>query len=336
MPAMVGGFGKVIKCYIIRTFTNINTKKKEEILESMTNSTTKEKINYLRRFGPYLAGLIEGDGTFAIKNLTNQSSNYNPHIIVVFKIADIELANFLCNITGCGKISVKKNSNYVLWKITKILDVYVIVSVINGFIRTPKHETLIRYIDWYNNYISSFTHKVFYIDLIKLVILPIDTSNLSSNNWLSGFVDADGHFAISITKRKNGKIRIITRFTLEQRINYHRQASINEKSSYSAIILSINELFNGSMYTRSRIVGDKTYYSFVVIAHNVSSKNLVINYFDYFPLWSSKYFDYLDWKKMVVEQMESTINNNHAILVRKDFNNTRTTLSWDHLNSRII
>lgn len=111
---MVGGFGKVIKCYIIRIFTNINTKKKEEILESMTNSTTKEKINYLRRFGPYLAGLIEGDGTFAIKNVTNQSSNYNPHIIVVFKIADIELANFLCNITGCGKITVKKNSNYVL------------------------------------------------------------------------------------------------------------------------------------------------------------------------------------------------------------------------------
>jgi hypothetical protein len=39
--------------------------------------------------GPNLAGLIEGDGTFAIKKGNNKSTitnkNYNPKIIVVFK-----------------------------------------------------------------------------------------------------------------------------------------------------------------------------------------------------------------------------------------------------------
>ena len=69
------------------------------------------------------------------------------------------------------------------------------------------------------------------MNLPKLVILPIDISNLSSNSWLSGFVDADGHFAISITKRRNGKIRIISRFSLEQRINYHRDTNLQEKTS---------------------------------------------------------------------------------------------------------
>jgi LAGLIDADG endonuclease len=48
--------------------------------------------------GPYLAGLIEGDGTFAIKNGNNKSTitnkNYNPKIIVVFKKSDLPLATF--------------------------------------------------------------------------------------------------------------------------------------------------------------------------------------------------------------------------------------------------
>ena len=96
MPAMVGGFGKIkIGEYSIqRSFNKINRSKKEKIITSIINA--KEKIQDLRRCGPYLAGLIEGDGTFAIKNPTNQSNHYNPHIIVVFKIADLELANFLC------------------------------------------------------------------------------------------------------------------------------------------------------------------------------------------------------------------------------------------------
>jgi len=292
MPAMVGGFGKIkIGEYSIqRSFNKINRSKKEKIITSIINA--KEKIQDLRRSGPYLAGLIEGDGTFAIKNPTNQSNHYNPHIIVVFKIADLELANFLCKFTGCGKVEVKTNRNYVLWEITKILDVYIIVSVINGYMRTPKHETLIRYLTWYNNY--SIDSTDYSMNLPKLVILPIDISNLSSNSWLSGFVDADGHFSISITKRRNGKIRIISRFSLEQRLNYHRDTNLQEKTSYSSIMISIAEILNGSLYTRSRTVKNKTYYSYIVMCFNKNSKEQVIHYFEKYPLWSSKYLDYID------------------------------------------
>jgi len=330
MPAMVGGFGKmeIGEYSILRSFNKINRSKKEKIFTSIINA--KEKIQDLRRFGPYLAGLIEGDGTFAIKNPTNQSNHYNPHIIVVFKIADLELANFLCKLTGCGKVEVKTNRNYVLWKITNILDVYIIVSVINGYMRTPKHETLIRYLTWYNNYIIDSAD--YSINLPKLVILPIDISSLSSNSWLSGFVDADGHFAISITKRSNGKIRIISRFSLEQRINYHRDTNLQEKTSYSNIMISIAELLNGSLYTRSRTVENKTYYSYIVMCFSQNSKEQVIHYFDKYSLWSSKYLDYLDWKNFV-QANQNTISNEQAFLLRKDFNSTRTTFTWKHLSN---
>lgn len=339
MPAMVGGFGNfsIIKPHIVYTFKYINDENKSKILQDMSSQSTMQKIKNLKRFGPYLAGLIEGDGTFAIKDPKNasQTSKYNPHIIVVFKIADKELANFLCEITGCGKVYEHNNRNYVLWQITRILDVYVIVSVINGYMRTPKYETLMRYADWYNNYVSSSDCKSI-INVQKLSILPIDKSCITSNNWLTGFVDADGHFAISITKRSNGKARIITRFALEQRINYHRDTGINVKSSYSSIILCISEVLLGSMYTRSRMKNDKTYYSFIVIAFSKDSKLKIIEYFDRFPLWSSKYHDYISWKKIVLEQISGLSVNDKAISLRKDFNNTRTTLSWEHLNIRTI
>lgn len=331
MPAMVGGFGNInnIKSYIVRTFKYINDEKKIKIILEITSNATREKINNLRRHGPYLAGLIEGDGTFAIKDVTTpvesfdksgsakRANKYNPHIIVVFKIGDTQLANFLCSITGCGKVYTHTNRNYVLWQIQNIRDVFVIVSVINGYIRTPKVETLGRYIVWYNNYINSAVPlsipgasyiKINDKESMKvsglrpaitdimaetLTIIPIDNSPIASNSWLSGFVDADGHFAISITKRSNGKIRVITRFSLEQRQNYHRDTGVHIKTSYSSIILAISELFNGGMYARSRTLNDKVYYSFVVIAFSAQSKDLVISYFDRYPLRSSKYNDYM-------------------------------------------
>lgn len=196
--------------------------------------------------------------------------------------------------------------------------------------RTPKHETLIRYLTWYNNYIIDSSY--YSMNLPKLVILPIDISSLSSNSWLSGFVDADGHFSISISKRSNDKIRIIPRFSLEQRINFHRDTNLQEKTSYSNIMISIAELLNGSLYTRSRTVENKTYYSYIVMSFSKDSKEQVIHYFDKYSLWSSKYLDYLDWKNFV-QANQKTISNEQAFLLRKDFNSTRTTFTWKHLSN---
>lgn len=293
IPSAVGGFGSVIDFYRVYSFKYINEKRINEIIKHLELS--EQKIKDIKHIGPYLAGLIEGDGTFAIRDPESPNLHkYNPHIIVVFKRADVALANFLCSKTGCGKVYDIENRNYVLWQIQKNVDVYIIVSIINGYMRTPKHETLQRYANWYNEYLEQ-AHRP------KLIIQEIDQSPLGSNNWLTGFVDADGHFAISLTKRKNGTVRIILRFSLEQRMNYHRITNnltiIN--NSYGNIILAISELFKGSLYSRSRNLNDKTYVSFIVIAYNVQSKEEVISYFDKFPIWSSKHLDFLAWKRLV-------------------------------------
>ena len=50
-----------------------------------------------------MAGLIEGDGTFAVHNNNSIAKKYRPKIIIVFKLADLPLAEFLKNLTECGK-----------------------------------------------------------------------------------------------------------------------------------------------------------------------------------------------------------------------------------------
>ena len=89
MPSAVGGFGN-ISSYIVYSFKYINEERKRETIKNIQES--EHKIRALRSLGPYLAGLIEGDGTFAIRDpQSNKSSQYNPHIIVVFKIEDKEV-----------------------------------------------------------------------------------------------------------------------------------------------------------------------------------------------------------------------------------------------------
>jgi hypothetical protein len=287
MPAIVGGFGKQIQKYFlyfkscnpVYSFNHINNNKKNLILEDLLSEKTVIKIIKLRRYGAYLAGLIEGDGTFAIKDRDSSvlgKSNYNPHIIIVFKLSDLKVAEHLCNITGCGSVYRYTDRNYVLWRIITIKDVYIIVSIINGYMRTPKHETLIRYGLFISDYIKESKQGI--------TILPLDNSSITSNSWAAGFIDADGNFSISITKRKNGATRIATRFSIEQRTTYHKYTNIYEKSSYSPIMISLAESFGGSVYSRSRTLNDKSYSSFTIMTFNSKANNLLIDYLDKHPL----------------------------------------------------
>lgn len=64
--------------------------------------------------GPYLAGLIEGDGTFAVHNKDSTAKKYSPMITIVFKKADLTLAKYLVNLSNCGTVYIKVNRGYIL------------------------------------------------------------------------------------------------------------------------------------------------------------------------------------------------------------------------------
>lgn len=199
--------------------------------------------------------------------------------------------------------------------------------------RTPKIEALHRIINWYKDF-----------DSININPLGLDLSPINSNGWLAGFTDGDGKFSINITNRKKkGKIatkKIQVFFRIELRQNYHQDVSaIQGGTSYCQILIKIARYLGVNLYSRSRIQKDKIFNSFMVISHNIQSHIKVINYFDRFPLYSSKYLAYKDWNyivQLLIKREGKTLTNEEILEVEKikaQFNNKRILFNFTHLDS---
>nr|YP_010470462.1 LAGLIDADG endonuclease [Inonotus hispidus]UVF37950.1 LAGLIDADG endonuclease [Inonotus hispidus] len=300
--------------------------------------------------GSYLAGLIEGGGTFAVHNKESLAKKYYPMIIVVFKKNDLPLAQFLQNITECGNIYIKSDRGYVLWQIQDIVSAFTVVKLINGKMRTPKIEALKRTIDWLNKYIelnklSNFPKTNLILSKIHQIELKsLDRSPIESNSWLSGFTDAEGNFSINIHKRTNNKsTRVQLYYRLEIRQTYHRLDSEENKTSFFSIMSVLAKFLNVNVYSRSRCLNNKQFYSYTIVAQNKNSLKIIVNYFLNYPLLSSKILDFKNWLYILEQKNEISqhLNNqrlpnsflDEATKIRKDFNKTRTTYNWDHLKN---
>jgi hypothetical protein len=116
---------------------------------------------------------------------------------------------------------------------------------------------------------------------------------------LAGFTDADGNFSITVyNRKKNSKVvrtNVQTFFRIEVKQNYSKDVTADQGgASYFSIMTKIAEFFTVNLYTRTRTVDDRVFYAFMAISHNARSHDIVRNYFDRFPLYSSKYLAYKD------------------------------------------
>ena len=321
--------------------------------------STFNEIKTNSNLSAYLAGLVEGDGSIAVHDPNSKAKKYRPMFIIVFKRSDLPLANYLCQLTGCGKVYDKPERGYVLWQIQEILGVFKMTILINGFMRTPKHEALCRVIDWFNDYIKNNLKsklpatKEILSSLYLLEKKPLDNSAIDSNAWLAGFLDADGNFSIALSKRTKKHLdKVLPYMRLEIRQAYHR-TSVNEtfdkssnnnnnNSSYYFIMSKIATYLDINLNSRERLRDGKIYSSFIITASSLNSLDTLREFLNRYPLLSSKYLDYLDWSE-VIDLIKEKGNNNVpggswelASLKRKDFNKTRTTLTWKHLNNTYI
>jgi hypothetical protein len=115
MPALIGGFGKIHVNTIKRDFsTECNSKTESNKTESNKTESNKTESELRSKIGPYLAGLIEADGSIAVHNKDSNAKKYRPKILVVFSLADQPLANKLASITNAGAVYVKNNAGCVI------------------------------------------------------------------------------------------------------------------------------------------------------------------------------------------------------------------------------
>lgn len=245
MPVTMGAFG--------------NKQKNESfyINENNYNILSKSQL------GSYLAGLIEGDGTITVHNDISKN-RYSPFISIVFTPEDEEQIKFLINnIEHYYNVKIgiinTNNKTYLLWQISKIEDIYIMISLIKNYFRTPKIIKLYEAINWINKYIienniklknmnieygynninynkiNNILNKIDFIDLIEL-----DNSSLDYNAWLSGFTDADGNFMINIANRKHRSTSVNLSFNLEIQQNLTNYIKNNKLNIINENIVKLN------------------------------------------------------------------------------------------------
>lgn len=284
--------------------------------------------------GYYLAGLIEGDGSIIVpKTIRSEKGRLNyPSFNIIFNIKDLPLALLIQERLSCGSISKKRNTNACVLTINNYEGVIKLTLLINGKLRTNKIERLWELIDWLNNpptkeFFNFETRKLFYN--LNIEKLPLDRSPLYNNPWLAGFIEADGSFGIRHTE--NSKYLITkTFFRISQSIN----------NSWNKSNLNIMQNIANLLYTKIRLVNrkrnnNKTYSDYIVSTHSLKSNLAIINYLDNYPLFGSKYLDYLDYKEITLlfdPKLKHTEDNIALIKENKSrMNNNRKMFTWNHL-----
>lgn len=279
---------------------------------SVSNLFRNKNSQYLAY---YLAGLIEGDGhlnTPAVgKVITPSGSIRVAAIEIVFALKDKPSADLLQSIFG-GRVYLRKDVNIVRWLIQDLKSVTNIVKTVNGKFRTPKINSLHAMIDYLN---------AKGLDVIKL---PLDCSELNSNAWLAGFIDADGHFAIK-GFTSNPKTYLAFHFQLSQRKTDKSGQDLNKAMLKLADFLQVklsNRVFSGK------------FVQLVVNTSNSASNQILIQYLANYPLLSSKHLDFKDWEtayNMYVNKLhKDPVNFSKIKALKANMNSKRSHFNWDH------
>nr|YP_010470463.1 LAGLIDADG endonuclease [Inonotus hispidus]UVF37951.1 LAGLIDADG endonuclease [Inonotus hispidus] len=287
------------------------------------------KNNHSYFIGPYLAGLVEGDGHIVLSKIYQSKGTISyPYVAITFVNKDLPLINKLLENFG-GRLRFKTKENAIVWTISKHNELLSFINLINGYLRTPK-------IIKFNKLISWFNKRSHY----NIPIYSPDDSDLSTNGWLAGFIDAEAGFKVRYTekridektKRVLTKGRIGVCFALEQRLKL--SDNNNENGSYKPIMLKIQSFFGITTELRtSKHNIDKHYWIVEVVSLN--KLNFLIQYLNNFPLLTAKRNDYEDWLKvckLIEAKIHLTAEGKLLIKeIKSKMNRKRKNFHWDHL-----
>jgi hypothetical protein len=270
-------------------------------------------------FGAYLAGLWEGDGSIWIPKTTHAPSGklYSPHFTITFNEKDYPLALALKSLIGGTLRHKVENHAYVL-VISNIQQLMNVVQLMSLHLRTPKVHRFNQLVLWLNNNGSSLTNAV------------IDTSPLLVNAWLAGFIDADGSFDVKVRTNVDGKgkNRVEVRMRLEQ-----RKVDPDTGESYASVLGAIATALGVSLNTAIHN-GNVEYYNIAVTSP--TKLVVLIDYINRFPLFSSKWLNYLDFRTchqmMLAKEHLTEDGRNRILSIKEGMNNKRTYYDWTHLD----
>jgi hypothetical protein len=118
------------------------------INQSINNNTIESKLTNSEKFSYYLTGLIEGDGTIIVPKIERTKGRLNyPSIQIIFHLKDLPLALLIQKELGHGSLARKKGVNAYVLTINNYKGILLLISLINGKMKTPKIHSLYNLID---------------------------------------------------------------------------------------------------------------------------------------------------------------------------------------------
>lgn len=280
------------------------------------------KFNFTNNFAYYLTGLIEGDGSIIVPNkLRSEKGRLNyPSIQLVFHLKDLPLAMLIQKELGHGSLSRKKGVNAYILTINNLIGLLLIVKLINGKMRTPKIVSLNKLIYWFNS-------KYKDLSLAEKEQNNLNKELLNNNSWLSGFIEADGHFALRTTQI--GKYpRVECKLEISQRKKDHNNLDnysfLNDIASF--LLCEVKSIRMSSKTPEYKLRTTS-------LKGNLILENYLVNY----PLFGSKRLDSIDWLKALnifkeKNHLKDKKINVEILNLKSNMNDNRSLFVWDHLH----
>jgi hypothetical protein len=283
----------------------------------------KGKNIFIDQLGFYLAGLLEGDGYIS---KPNNLKSFRPRIVFTFHIQNISMFIYLQFLLGgAGRMVTEypltNTSRYILSDNSSIIK---LIFLIQNKLRTPKNNTL-------NKLIAYFSLKLDDLGGSYLVEKSvIDISDLNSNAWFSGFVEADGSFSVRVyefTPKKENTRRSYSA-SVRMRFNITQRAyDIPTESSMMDIMLKIATFLNTKLIEQSSNKADISKKALVVEVTAITNLQILVNYFNKYPLLGVKALDFKDWEKvyfMIKNKEHLSVEGRKKIsLIKKGMNSQR-------------
>jgi hypothetical protein len=287
------------------------------------NYSTMSNNNQL---GPYLAGLIEGDGSILVPS---KEGKWLPYIEIVFDIKDFKLIQKIQSILGGGYITIRPNGNSGRLTIKKKDILLNLILLINGHMRTPKMEALHRLIEWFNNKYDT-----------NIPLLGMDTEPLNNSSWLSGFLEADGSFYFNYKLNKDGiPIGIVYYLRISQKQTYNRKVDSSVNMSNLPHMQLIADLFKAKITNIERVKDKYIERAYEVRTDKIESKIMLFDYLNKFPLFGYKYFAHTNLEilhNLVLKKEHKLTDGKDKIILHKDLMKYNDTNNWNHLNNFYI
>ena len=249
------------------------------------------------QFGYYLAGLLEGDGCIDLpaKGKTTLKRVLNPRIVFTFDKHDLPLYKEIqAKLGGIGRFAVKSKKEYentMRYIIGTIKGLELFINLLHNKLRTPKNITFNQLINFMNDKYN-----------LNIPESQLDSSDLNSNSWFTGFCEADANFSVKLTKpqpktltKRSRSAQVSVRFTISQRA-FDRPTS----TSMLNIMEDIAKFLSGKLnITKKHPKVPLKLEPIDTLYVEINAINLIgfiVEYFNKFPLLGVKRLNFNDWQ----------------------------------------